>query len=73
MKKIVHFTKVEIFTHPASGRNYAVVWPTDHPDRLRVSNNGKPANTSEVIDIIKNSEGTIVEFETLNTQYIRLE
>lgn len=72
MKKIVHFTKAEIFTHPILGKNYAVVWPTDHPDHLRVSN-GKPADTSEVIDIVKNSEGTIVEFETLNTQYIRVE
>lgn len=72
MKKIVHFTKVDIYTHPASNKKYAVVWPVDHPDHLRVSN-GKPADTSEVIDIMKNSDGTIVEFETLNTQYIRTE
>lgn len=72
MKKIVHFTKVEIFTAPVSGKKYAVVWPVDHPDRLRVSNT-KAAETSEVVDVIKDANGNVVEFETLNTHYIKIQ
>jgi len=72
MKKIVHFTKVDIYTHPASNKKHAVVWPVDHPDRLRVSNT-KAAETSEVVDVIKDADGNIVEFETLNTHYIKIQ
>lgn len=68
MKKIVHFTKVDIYTYPASNKKYAVVWPVDHPDRLRVSNT-EAAETSEVVDVIKDANGNVVEFETLNTIY----
>lgn len=68
MKKIVHFTKAQIFTWPGTNKEYADVWPIDHPDRLRVSNN-KAALTSEVIRYVRDGEGNLVEFETQNTIY----
>ena len=45
----------------------AVVYPVDHPSDL-VSNNGVPAQTSEVMSILES--GDYVEFWTRNTHYV---
>ena len=68
MKKIVHFTKAQIFTWPGTDKEYADVWPIDNPDTLRVSNN-KAALTSQVISSVRDASGNIMEFETQNTIY----
>ena len=68
MKKIVHFTQARIFTWPGTDKEYADVWPIDHPDTLRVSNT-KAALTSQVIGAVRDASGNIMEFETQNTIY----
>ena len=68
MKKIVHFTKAQLFTRPGTNYEYAVVWPIDHPDTSRVTK-GKAATTSEVLSSLKDADGNPMEFETQNTIY----
>lgn len=65
MKKIVHFTKAQ---WPGTTKEYADVWPIDHPDTLRVTNT-KAALTSQVISSVRDAHGNIMEFETQNTIY----
>ena len=68
MKKIVHFTKAQLFTRPGTSREYAYVWPIDHHDTSRVTN-GKAATTSVVLRSLKDADGNLMEFETQNTIY----
>lgn len=68
MKKIVHFTKAQLFTWPGTNREYADVWPIDHPDTSLVTN-GKAATTSVVLSSLKDADGNLMEFETQNTIY----
>ena len=68
MKKIVHFTKAHLSTWPGTNREYADVWPIDHPDTSLVTN-GKAATTSVVLRSLKDADGNLMEFETQNTIY----
>lgn len=68
MKKIVHFTKAQLFTWPGTKKTYADVIPVDHPDTQNVTN-GRIAMTSEVISSVSDEAGELQEFETKNTIY----
>lgn len=68
MKKIVHFTKAEIFTWPGTEDDHASVIPVDHPDKFNVTN-GRPATTTKVLSSVKDVDGNVIEFETQNTIY----
>ena len=64
-KQQVRFT--EVYQVKVGGR--ALVYPVDHPSDL-VSNESY-ASTSPVVSVIYDKNGDVVEFETMNTHYIR--
>lgn len=64
MKPVVTFRAADIVK--GSGYKYAkVAGVTDHP-RL---GNTPLIRTSKIVGVVRNSDGDIVEFETLNTIY----
>ncbi len=70
MKKIVKFTKAQLFTWPGTKDTYADVIPVDHPDSLNVTN-GRIATTSKVVSSVLDEAGEVLEFETQNSIYKR--
>jgi hypothetical protein len=69
MKKVVQFKASKgCFIHHTGA--FAIVYPIDHPDSENVSNK-KEVRTSQVLNpVIFDDDGTVVEFETLNTKYV---
>lgn len=66
MKKVVHYDRSKgVMAHPSGG---VLLWPIDHPDSDRVSNDSyvltSPITQLTATDIDKG------EFETQNTRYV---